>query len=664
MPDMLGHSSSDIGPATWRVLAHRWQESFDRSPIGQAVTSLDGHFLEVNDSLCQLTGYPREALLSRTFKEITHPDDLQAAADLMGAMLSGQVKGGRYEKRYVRQDGGVIWGEVTVTLVRDAQGRPDYFVTMVIDINERKGVKAKLYERDALLTSLSRNIPGTVLKFDITPDGRFELPYASDGIGELYEMDPQLVRDNPMLAFDRIHPDDRPASMRLMERQIAAMQSNTGSTIPAIHEYRLVLPRKGVRHMRAMISVEAEPDGRTALYCYITDITEQRQYEQALIQVRAAEAASHAKSEFLSRMSHELRTPLNAVIGFSQILRMDTAPPLSAVQTNRVKLIERAGEHLLAMIDDVLDLSRIEAGSLSLSLETLNVCSTLTESLELVADSANKAQVVLVAPQVEGDLYVRADRVRLRQVLLNLLSNAIKYNRVGGEVRCHIWREADRVLIDIADTGTGLTEDELQHLFEPFNRLGAENSEVQGTGIGLMIVRHLVELMAGRIEVSSVPGSGTHFVVNLPAAASPEPPAKFATLDGPAEQQLNPALRHVLYAEDNPVNVMLVREILKMRADYKLTVTTTGADVLHAARSLHPDLLLLDMHLGDMTAFDVAGALDRDPATARIPRVMLSADAMPDTIRAARAHGFVAYLTKPLDVAALLQCLDEQLRRS
>ena len=512
----------------WRLLAHRWQEAFEHSVIGQACTGLDGRFIEVNDRFCEFLGYDRATLMATTFMALTHPGDLASGAELTRRLMSGELKSGRYEKRYLHAGGRTIWADVTVSAVRDPAGVPLYFATLVVDISERKRLDAQLHERDALLSSLSRNIPGTVLKFVIGMDGSWTLPYASDGIGELYELDPQLLRAQPMLAFDRVHDEDRPGSLRMMEEQFQAMQANGPSRIPAVYEFRLVLPRKGLRHARAMISLEREADGATALYCYITDISEQKQYEQALVQAQAAQAASRAKTEFLSRMSHELRTPLNAVIGFAQLQRLDTAHPLQPVQAGRNAQIESAGAHLLGMIGDVLDLSRIEAGDLPLSIDCVDLHTVLHEALAMVADTARDASVALVAAPATGGLQVRADRLRLRQVLLNLLSNAVKYNRRGGEVRCTVvgdghgdgQSDGQYVRVSIDDTGRGLTPAQLSHLFEPFNRLGAEQSGVEGTGIGLVIVRHLVERMAGSVHVSSIAGEGTRFEVKLPAAAA------------------------------------------------------------------------------------------------------------------------------------------------
>ena len=251
-----------------------------------------------------------------------------------------------------------------------------------------------------------------------------------------------------------------------------------------------------------------------------------------------------------------------------------------------------------------------------------------------------------------------ADRVRLRQVLVNLLSNAVKYNRPGGEVCVAVRMESEaRVLLEVTDTGVGLSESQIAHLFEPFNRLGAEHSGVEGTGIGLVIVHRLVELMGGTITVRSQAGQGTTFSLSLPAAE-----VDLASDHGVLDEAL-PESRQatILYAEDNEINVLLVRQILELRPSWKLEVAHSGAEALKLVNQIQPDLLLLDMHLGDMTGFELAELLDQNPALQGVTKVALSADAMPDRVHAARTKGFSAYLTKPLDVAALLRCLDEHL---
>lgn len=323
--------------------------------------------------------------------------------------------------------------------------------------------------------------------------------------------------------------------------------------------------------------------------------------------------------------------------------------------------IERAGAHLLAMLTDVLDLSRIEAGSLPMVIEPLALPDVLEAAMALISNQASDAQLRLVCTPADPDLCVKADAVRLRQILVNLLTNGIKYNQPGGQVMVEAMGVADEVVITVSDSGRGMNETQIAHLFEPFNRLGAERTPVEGTGIGLVIVKRLVDLMHGRIEVSSRPGAGTHFRVWLPRAAalaqaleaSTRPRTGFGSLDEGMAAGLT-----VLYAEDNEVNVELLRQVMRMRPQWHLEVATCGQEAISMALSQPPELLLLDMHLGDMSGLDVSDALALHAHTAAIPRVALSADVMPDQISEARRRGFAAYLTKPLEVGKLLSLLD------
>ncbi|MEY4427498.1 MAG: hypothetical protein RLZZ182_187, partial [Pseudomonadota bacterium] len=409
----------------------------------------------------------------------------------------------------------------------------------------------------------------------------------------------------------------------------------------------------------------------------IEDVSERVRMQEALGSARAAERASKAKTEFLSRMSHELRTPLNAMLGFAQLLRVDPRHPLQDAQRQKVEHIERAGAHLLAMMSDVLDLSRIEAGCMPVAMQAVPVQRAVEEALALVQNQAAQAQLqlghhvaeaVVVHPGLSAPpLMVLADPVRLRQVLVNLLSNAIKYNRPNGRVHVEVQVLKPHVVFAIHDTGMGLSPEQQAHLFEPFNRLGAERSGVEGTGIGLVIVKRLLGLMNGRIEVSSVPGQGSVFRVLLPWVAMPavsgvadvaRPPQGTGALLGTVPPDDPPRMRRLLYAEDNPVNVELVRQVVRMRPQWQLEVALNGAEAITMALSQPPDLLLLDMHLGDMNGLDVADRLAQHAHTAGVPKAGLSADAMPDQLKAARERGIVTYLTKPLEVPKLLQLLD------
>ena len=384
----------------------------------------------------------------------------------------------------------------------------------------------------------------------------------------------------------------------------------------------------------------------------------------ALVAAAAAERANAAKTDFLSRMSHELRTPLNAVLGFAQLLRMDNAHPLTSTQTEQVRHIESAGAHLLAMINDVLDLSRIESGTMPVSLDTVSVASVVDESRSMVAALANEGDVRVHSVPSVAPAYVRADHLRLRQVLVNLLTNAIKYNRRGGDVTIHWSLDAagDRVRIEVRDTGLGMSQEQLAHLFEPFNRLGAESTRVEGTGIGLVISQRLMHLMQGELVATSGVGVGSTFALSLHTAAlHPDGVAAGGIAGLQASSAAQPAARTVLYADDNALNVDLVLSILKTRPHLHVLVARSGREAIELVRRERPDLLLLDMHLGDMTGSQVLRELALDPHPRKLPCIAVSADAMPAAIESAGRAGFSAYMTKPLDVRMFLRAVDTAL---
>lgn len=512
-------------------------------------------------------------------------------------------------------------------------------------------VEKRLRAREGLLAGLSKHVPGVLFKVVVPPGGEAQLHYISERAAELYELDAQATGLDWSAHYHRIHPDDLPLVQQL-SREITDQEGKLQH-----FEYRTILPRKGLRWMAGQaIAAREGPDGSTAWYGYVQDVTEQKLYAQALIDAQTADQANHAKSEFLSRMSHELRTPLNAIIGFAQLLQMDRSSVFGDEHRRRVNLIEKAGQHLLSMLGDVLDLSRIEAGDLPLSIAAQDVDLVADDALSMIGAQARHSQILIDAHGVGSHVYALADRVRLRQVLVNLLSNAIKYNRAGGTVQLRARRAGDEVLIEVQDSGIGMSPEQQAQLFQPFNRLGVEQSGIEGTGIGLVIVHKLVSLMGGRIEVESQAGEGSCFRVSLPAADSePEVTDQLPLSDG--DLFARPAT--ILYAEDNEVNVALVHQVIKLRPHWRLLVAMNGKRALEVARRHQPDLMLIDMHLGDMTGLDLATALDGEARTRDIPRVALSADAMPDRIHAAKAHGFKAYLTKPLDVMALLRCLEE-----
>jgi len=656
--------------ADLREQVARYRAAFALSAPGQAMLDLGGRFIEVNTSLCHFLGHSEHDLLKLRFLDITHPDDLALDAQCVADMKAGTVAQFRRETRYLRADGSTVWALVTSRLARDENGQPLYFVSVIEDITERKASELALREREALLSSMGKFVPGLIHKIGFDADGRARFLYISDRAMEMFELPHELMERDYHAHHARVHPDDLAYVRRL------ATAPKPGALLrPVDFEYRVILPSKGLRVYGGHAIPVTEEDGSVVWYGHTADVTDKKALLTARMAAQVAQDANLAKNEFLSRVSHELRTPLNAVIGFAQLLRLSSSGHLNATQRQHVEHIESAGSHLLGIISDVLDLSRIEAGNLPLSAEPCRPSVLLNEACHLVGSLARDHGIDLRPPELSDDPLVRVDPMRLRQVLVNLLSNAIKYNRPQGQVVPRIWAEGDQVAIAIDDTGAGLSPEQQSHLFEPFNRLGAERTGIEGTGIGLVIVRKLLEAMQGRLEVRSQPGQGSSFIAWVqqeapqaglaadPDAAGAEG-AAVGTTHHLASRPASAAIElHVLYAEDNDINAELVQEVLKLRPGCALRVARSGAEALCMAREQAPELFLLDMHLGDMSGFELARQLQAEAALRDVPRVAFSADAMPDQIHRARDHGFSGYLTKPLNVAALLACIDEHTER-
>ena len=375
-----------------------------------------------------------------------------------------------------------------------------------------------------------------------------------------------------------------------------------------------------------------------------------------------AEEANQSKNQFISRMSHELRTPLNAVIGFGQLLKLGE---LTDDQRDSVDHILKGGQHLLTLINEVLDIARIETGDLALSSEAVLVSDVLNDVLGLTRSLATQRTIHLIGGRDAAcSEYVFADRHRLQQVLLNLLSNAVKYNRLGGTVAVSCERSGStRLRIKVSDTGNGIPQEQLGRLFTPFDRLGAERSEIEGTGIGLSLSRQLAEAMGGVLGVETVVGEGSTFWVELPLVEGPVDRYERLNMRGRSDLDDAPSANHrtVLYIEDNLANVTLVQRIAAQRKGVEIIPAMQGRLGLELAREHLPALVLLDLHLPDISGEEVLQRLRDDPVTAKIPVVIVSADATPGQIQRLLNAGALAYLTKPIDVAELLGMLDDHL---
>jgi PAS domain S-box-containing protein len=442
--------------------------------------------------------------------------------------------------------------------------------------------------------------------------------------------------------------------------------------------YELTQIRKDGSRLAVVASMTPLIDGEDAIIGYLmlgTDNTarkkveaEQEELDRALQQSNAeltraklaADRANLAKSDFLSSMSHELRSPLNAILGFAQLIESDTPLPTPG-QKESIDQILQAGWYLLDLINEILDLALIESGKLSLSPEPMSLDEVLADCRAMIEPQALKSGIRVTFPRLAFARFIRADRTRVKQVLINLLSNAIKYNRPEGtvEVRCDAIN-SHRVRISFHDTGEGLSADKLEQLFQPFNRLGQETGAEEGTGIGLVVSKRLVELMGGAIGAESTVGVGSVFWIELNSSAAPQVAAGSVDLEAHAEAAVtadSPA-HTLLCIEDNPANLILVEKLIARRPDIRLLSAGDGHRGIQIARSMRPDVILMDINLPGISGLTALGILAEDPVTARIPVIALSANAMARDIERGLQAGFCRYLTKPIKVKELMDALD------
>ncbi len=545
---------------------------------------------------------------------------------------------------------GLVAALLTAAVVQTLARRQDFASALVDARTEELGTTFRFLER------LLMSGPAVVIRADLS-GSEPRISYVSPNVERILALQrEEIMQVGSLLPY--LHPEDAKVgelvSERLRERDAGAV----------LTEFRIRRPDGSDQWVSGLSVPDVDEDGRDAgVFVYITDISTRRAAEEALRGAQqAAEAANRSKSEFLSRMSHELRTPLNAVLGFSQLLKMQALP---GDDIEPVDQILKGGRHLLDLIDEVLDITRIETGRLLLSPEPVLVSELVHESLDLVRSLAEQRQITMIAAETGMSEYIFADRQRSKQVLLNLLSNGVKYNHARGSVAisCQVLG-ATGIRISVADTGPGIRPEQMNRLFSPFDRLDAASTDIEGTGIGLALSKNLAEAMGGALVVESVVGRGSTFSVDLPRVEGPveryerlrpEAPAVAAPLNG---QEHTGRTHKLLHIEDNPSNLRLIERILNRRDDVVVVSAMQGRFGIELARQHQPALILLDLHLPDISGEEILHRLREDPMTSSIPVVMVTADATAGQVQRLLSAGAAAYLTKPLDVAVLLEVID------
>lgn len=636
--------------------------------IGSWDLDIPTGMLRWTDEVFRIFGHPPQSFVAthEAFMDAVHPEDRGKVIEAVNASLAEGGAPYNVQHRVVRPDGTLRVVQERAKVYRDEHGTPVRMIGSVHDITEQKAAEMELARYREHLEDLVRERTAEVERASrrnaiivhAAMDGFFTASLA----GRLIDCNEAYCR---MLGYTReemlqlhlrdIEADETPEEMAAHVRRIGEQGRDRFDT-------RHRRKDGGLVHVEVNVAL-ATIGEEQHFFAFVHNITDRKAYEAALMLSRdEAERANRAKSLFLTRMSHELRTPLNAILGFGQLLESDPEHPIQAAQRESVGEILHAGRHLLEMINEMLDLARIEAGRLSVSLAPVDVWPLLRECRALVAPLAEARGIRVMEDSSSAWGGVLADGTRLKQVLINLLSNAVKYNRDQGSVSVSCDRVGDRVRICVTDTGRGLTPEQQGRLFSPFERLDADTSAIEGTGIGLALSKRLTELMRGEIGVESTPGVGSIFWVEFPAAESVIS-GRHVSGD-PAAEAAGTSRRTVLYIEDNPANLRLMARILSKREDIRLISAERSGIGLELAAAHRPDLILLDINLPDMDGYQVLSRLRGNPETRAMPVIGIGANAMPRDVEKARAAGFAGYLTKPLDIGQLLRTVDSTLSTS
>ena len=627
----------------------RYFDLYDLAPVGYCTVSEAGFILQANLCAATLLGVNRADLVGKALTRFIHKADADGYyLRRRKLMESGELQA--CELRMIRKDGLQIWVHLAATTALNAEGALELRVVLG-DITERKQAEAALRESGERYRDL----------FNSIDEGFCVIEMLFDASGK--PADYRFLEVNP--SFEKqtgLHA----ATGKRMREFAPHLESywfeNYGRVALTGEPMRFADEAKELNNrwfdVYAFRIGGAESRKVAVIF---SDSTERKHVEMKLNEAKlAAEKANRAKTEFLSSMSHELRTPLNAILGFAQLMEAGTPAPTDS-QKRSIERILKAGWYLLEMINEILDLAKVESGNVMLSNEPVALAQVLLECRAMIEPEAHKRGIGIAFPSFDAPCFVLADRTRLTQVLANLLSNAIKYNRPAGKVTIECAPTGVSAMrISVRDTGLGLTPEQLAQLFQPFNRLGAEAGIEEGTGIGLVVTRRLVELMGGTIGVESTVGSGSIFWVELDLTKAPQlqPHGGARQEQGLKAMHDGKPLRTLLYVEDNPANLKLVQLIIARRADLRLLTATDGSRGIEMVRSHQPEVVLMDINLPGISGIDAMKILRADPSTGHIPIIAISANAMPHDIERALSVGFFRYITKPIRINELMEVVD------
>ncbi|MBX6370637.1 MAG: PAS domain S-box protein [Acidothermus sp.] len=613
-----------------------------------------GQLTYVSPNVTRLLGISQEqALRSDTWTRSTDPASFEKLRAAVRSVLDGAAGSAEFEGTF---DFGTGPRVLRLFCCPEADPPSSHgLLAYIEDITARRAAERAMAERQEELRAITSASPDVIAV--VTPDLR--VAFVSDASTSLTG-----IRASDRIGQrigETVHPDDRPALLDGIRAVLAGAAEDFVVRVRTRHATGRYIVMEG--HGRPALGPDGAP---TAVVIIFRDISERLALEAELVKAKeAADAASAAKSEFLSRMSHELRTPLNVVLGFAQLLQMES---LSSEQREWVDQIFKAGRHLLDLINEVLDIARIESGALAISPEPVSVRDVVGETVTQLRPMAAERDITIDWFVEDDDICVRADRQRLLQILLNLVVNAIKYNRRGGQVLVTAFRggtnsdssaaepSLDVATIRVSDTGLGIAPEHVERLFVPFDRLGAESTDVEGTGVGLPLTLRLVQAMDGELLVDSTPGQGSVFTVLLPLAEGAPADSRSR-----ADQRRRPASEvcgTVLYIEDNEANQALMEQIVSWRPGVRLVRAVSGSEGVQVARKDRVDLVFLDIHLPDLEGADVLRELRTDAALCHLPVYVVSADATAVQARRMRELGADGYLSKPLDVPRALEIID------